>query len=96
MALSDQWTLQPHPIGAVTVEEYQGKDWSKMPREEKLAAMRVRARLVIADIEAAMARPGGLQNKITATLEANGGFETMARAHAFLVKVYYHVMKLAS
>jgi len=58
--------------------------------------MRVRARLVIADIEAAIARPGGLQNKITATLEVNGGFETVARAHAFLVKLYYHVMKLAS
>jgi hypothetical protein len=96
MSPTDIWTIHLSPIGTVTVDQYRGQDWSPMPREEVVAAMRVRARLVIDGIRADIARSTSLQDKITRTPAVSGGFESVDRAHAFLKKVYYHVMKLAS
>src|SRR5690606_14524468 len=53
-ALTDIWLLASATsptVGNVTVEEYQGKDWARLKtRDEKMAAMQVRAELVISAI----------------------------------------------
>jgi hypothetical protein len=78
-------------IGTVTQNEYQGQDWARMNRKQKLAAMSARAQAVINDIKDYIDGDRGLQRFIAAP----GSFGSVANAKAFLDRVYVVVLRLA-